>query len=97
MAAWAGHVRTASGLLYGDFALGTFVGQEEEVNKAHDGFEVECLAMRERCLTFRAMQVGLPSPFTLVHREDVVTALRWAFLDVRSECTVFFEQKFLEF
>lgn len=97
MAAWAGHVRAAGGLLDGDFALGTFVGQEEEVNKAHDGFEVECLAMRERCLTFRAMQVGLPSPFTLVHREDVVTALRWAFLDVRSECTVFFEQKFLEF
>lgn len=97
MAAWAGHVRAAGGLLYGDFALGTFVGQEEEVNESHYGFEVECFAMREGCLTFRAMQVGLPSPFALVHREDVVTALRWAFLDVRSECTVFFEQKFLEF
>lgn len=38
-------MRAASGLLYGDFAFGTFVSQEEEVNEAHDGFDIECFAM----------------------------------------------------
>lgn len=96
MAAWTRHVRAAGGLLNGDLAFGTFVSQEEEVNEAHDGFDIECFAVWEGGLAFWAMKIGLPTPFALFHGENVVTALRWAFLDVRSKCTVLFKQKFLE-
>ena len=75
-------MRASSGLFYGDFAFRALVSQEQEVNKAHDGFEIECFAMGKGGLALGAVQIALSAPFALVHREDVVTALRWAFLDV---------------
>ena len=82
MASGTRHMRASSGLLYGDFAFWALVSQKQEVNKAHDGFEIECFAMGKGGLALGAVQIGLSAPFALVHREDVVTALRWAFLDV---------------
>lgn len=82
MAAGTRHMRASSGLFYGDFAFRALVSQEQEVNKAHDGFEIECFAMGKGGLALGAVQIGLSAPFALVHREDVVTALRRAFLDV---------------